>query len=111
MLSQRRYALMRRIVVTRLSIALPCFSKRWCVSNKDRHAPLDSVTQGTPIDEGTSDTRLLERRIRRHAVEMTSRGGSAYVGSVLSMADIIAVLYGRVLRVRSDEPTWVDRDR
>lgn len=27
------------------------------------------------------------------------------------MADILAVLYGRILRVRSDEPTWQQRDR
>ena len=43
-------------------------------------------------------TQELARRIRRHAVEMTSRGGSSHVGAVLSLADIVAVLYGRVLR-------------
>lgn len=56
-------------------------------------------------------TQELARRIRRHAVEMTSRGGSSHVGAVLSLADIVAVLYGRVLRVRPDEPRWPGRDR
>ncbi len=57
------------------------------------------------------ETRLLARRIRRHALLMTSRGGAAHVGSVFSMADIIAVLYGRVLKVDPNNPSWPDRDR
>jgi len=57
------------------------------------------------------DTRALAHRIRRHAVEMTSRGKSSHVGSVLSIADIMAVLYGRVLRVDPKRPKWPDRDR
>jgi len=56
-------------------------------------------------------TAELAARIRRHAVRMTSLGGSSHVGSVLSMADILAVLYGKVLRVRPSEPRWPDRDR
>jgi transketolase len=42
---------------------------------------------------------------------MTSSGGSSHVGSVFSMADILAVLYGRVLRVDPKRPDWPDRDR
>lgn len=57
------------------------------------------------------DTIELARRIRRHAVEMTHLGKSSHVGSVLSMADIIAVLYGKVLRVDPENPDWVGRDR
>lgn len=37
--------------------------------------------------------------IRLHAVAMTSRGKSSHVGSVLSMVDILAVLYGAVLQI------------
>lgn len=58
-----------------------------------------------------AETRLLARRIRRHALLMTSRGGAAHVGSVFSMADIVAVLYGHVLRVDPNNPAWPDRDR
>lgn len=58
-----------------------------------------------------ADTVALAARIRRHAVRMTSTGGSAHVGSVLSMADLVAVLYGRVLRVDPANPRWADRDR
>lgn len=42
---------------------------------------------------------------------MTSRGRSSHVGSVLSCADIIAVLYAGVLRVDADNPGWELRDR
>ena len=57
------------------------------------------------------DTVELAARIRRHGLRMTSTGGSAHVGSVLSMADLVAVLYGRVLRVDPSNPKWADRDR
>lgn len=57
------------------------------------------------------DTGELARRIRVHALMMTSRGSTAHVGSVFSMADLIAVLYGRVLKVDPRNPAWPDRDR
>jgi hypothetical protein len=56
-------------------------------------------------------TSELARRIRRHLVLMTSRGNASHVGSCLSIADMLAVLYGRVLRVRPEQPDWPDRDR
>lgn len=58
-----------------------------------------------------SDTVELARRIRRHAVEMTHLGKSSHVGSVLSMTDIIAVLYGSVMKVDPANPRWPGRDR
>lgn len=57
------------------------------------------------------DTVQLASRLRRHVVEMTSRGKSSHVGSALSMADIMAVLYGDVLNVDPTEPRAPDRDR
>src|SRR6185295_13237536 len=57
------------------------------------------------------DTRELARRIRLHALAMTSRGGSSHIGAVFSMADILAVLYGGALRVDPREPRWPRRDR
>lgn len=58
-----------------------------------------------------TDPRVLAHRIRRHAISMTSLGKSSHVGSVLSMAEILAVLYGRVLNVDPMRPGWDDRDR
>jgi transketolase len=57
------------------------------------------------------DTQALALRVRRHALEMTSRGGSSHIGAVFSMADIIAVLYGRVLNVNPADPRDPARDR
>lgn len=42
---------------------------------------------------------------------MTSRGGSSHIGAVLSMADLIAVLYGQILKVDPRNPKWPERDR
>lgn len=57
------------------------------------------------------DTEGLALRIRRHAVRMTHYGKSSHIGAVLSVADILAVLYGRILKVKPGEPDWRDRDR
>jgi len=57
------------------------------------------------------DTIEFALRLRRHVVRMCSRGGSSHVGSGLSMADIIAVLYGHTLRVDPATPGWPGRDR
>jgi transketolase len=56
-------------------------------------------------------TEELALRIRRHALRMTSLGGSSHIASVFSMADIVAVLYGRVLKVDPQQPKWPTRDR
>ena len=40
------------------------------------------------------ETRALARRLRGHALRMTHRARASHVGSCLSMADILAVLYG-----------------
>jgi transketolase len=42
---------------------------------------------------------------------MTSLGRSSHIGSVLSCADILAVLYAGALNVRPAEPRWPKRDR
>jgi transketolase len=55
--------------------------------------------------------RQLARKIREHCLRMTHRGKSGHVGSMLSMAEILAVLYTRVLRVDPSNPRWSERDR
>lgn len=51
------------------------------------------------------------RRIRTHVVSMTHRARASHVGTGLSAADILAVLYGDVLRIDPGFPDWPDRDR
>lgn len=53
----------------------------------------------------------LAYQIRRHALEMTNRGGTSHIGSIYSMADLVAVLYADVLRYHADDPKWEGRDR
>lgn len=71
---------------------------------------------GTLIREGMTaitkaETGELARRIRLHALRMTSAGGSSHIGSIFSCADVLAVLYGGVLNVDPAAPKDPGRDR
>ena len=57
------------------------------------------------------NTKLLANRIRQDAIRMAHRTHASHVGSVLSVADIIAVLYGGVARVFPHDPRNDSRDR
>src|SRR5262245_35357327 len=59
----------------------------------------------------TGEWAALARQIRRQVVEMTGRAGASHVGTSLSMADLLAALYGGILRVDPSRPAWPDRDR
>jgi transketolase len=61
-------------------------------------------TNRMPVEE-------LARAIRMHCVRMTGRANASHVGSALSTADLIAVLYGKFLRFDPERPDWPDRDR
>ena len=49
--------------------------------------------------------------IRRHGVEMTHLSGGSHIAAIMSVADIIAVLYADVLRDDPVSPEWEERDR
>lgn len=53
----------------------------------------------------------LARNIRRHVIDMTHLGQSSHVASGLSIADILAVLYGEILNCKPNDPAWLLRDR
>jgi len=53
----------------------------------------------------------LAKRLRIHVLEMTSRGKSSHIGSALSIADIMAVLYHDVMQINPDDPKDPMRDR
>ena len=57
------------------------------------------------------DSIELARFIRLKSIEMCSEGRSSHIGSVLSCADILAVLYSRILKFKADEPLYELRDR
>jgi transketolase len=55
--------------------------------------------------------RRLAQLIRGYAVKMTNLEHSGHVGSSLSMAELVAVLYEGILRVDPEKPDWPERDR
>jgi len=57
------------------------------------------------------NTYNLALNIRKNVVRMTHLAESSHIGSMLSIADIIAVLYGEVLNKNVNEPQWSYRDR
>ncbi len=57
------------------------------------------------------DTRELARRIRVHCLRMTHHAAASHIGTCLSCADLLAVLYGTVLRVDPAAPQAPGRDR
>lgn len=57
------------------------------------------------------NSKQLAWKIRRHAIEMTHVSKGSHIGSILSVTDIIAVLYSDVLRFDPKRPDWEGRDR
>ena len=57
------------------------------------------------------DPKTLAWLIRRNGLEMTHLSRGSHIGSVLSVAEIIAVLYSSVLNVDPKYPNKPDRDR
>ena len=55
--------------------------------------------------------KALATRIRIGAVEAFKARGFGHVGGSLSVCDLLAVLYGDVMRYRPDEPHWPERDK
>lgn len=53
----------------------------------------------------------LAWKIRRHGIEMTHLSGGSHIGAILSVADIIAVLYNDIANVDPKNPKKPDRDR
>lgn len=53
----------------------------------------------------------LAWKIRRHGVEMTHLSGGGHIASIMSVADIIAVLYTEILNINPENPKWEERDR
>ena len=68
-------------------------------------------TEPSSDQSWAEECNRLARTVRGHCLRMTHRGKSGHVGSMLSMAEIMAVLYTRILRVNPKDPGWAARDR
>ena len=58
-----------------------------------------------------TDTKLFATRMRRNAVSMVHRARASHIGSALSIVDIVAVLYAKIMRINPLNPKWEGRDR
>jgi transketolase len=64
------------------------------------------------MDLMTQETlQKLSIQVRKHCLKMTHKSNASHIGSCLSIADILAVLYGGVLRLDPRMPEWPERDR
>jgi transketolase len=65
------------------------------------------------IDRPKKNTDLgqIARRLRVDTLRLIHRRGSGHPGGALSAAEIIAVLYFRVMRIDPARPLWEERDR
>jgi transketolase len=72
----------------------------------------ESRKNGTrPLTCCNDDPQNLAKRIRVKTLEMIHRARSSHLGSAFSMADVLAVLYTKTLRIDPKRPDWAERDR
>lgn len=57
------------------------------------------------------DTYLLAKRIRVNSLKMVARANASHIASALSISDILACLYGRVMTTFPEDPLHPERDR
>ena len=63
-----------------------------------------------PLD-GVESTVAVARDIRLDILEMVHRARASHVGACFSIVDALVVLYGRVMKLRPQDPGWEGRDR
>ena len=61
--------------------------------------------------ESLKKCRELAKKVRIHCLKMVHKGKSGHIGSMLSMADILPVIYTQILNVDPQAPEKADRDR
>ena len=63
------------------------------------------------MNKKITDSKELAWRIRRNAVEMTHISNGSHIAPILSIADIVAVLYANILNYDPKNPKLETRDR
>ena len=61
--------------------------------------------------ESLKKCRELAKKVRIHCLKMVHKGKSGHIGSMLSMADILPIIYTQILNVDPQAPEKADRDR
>ncbi len=62
------------------------------------------------MEKSDLELQVDAARIRIGILKGLRASGAGHVGGSMSMADLMAVLYGGVMRFRPDQPGWEDRD-
>ncbi|HUW44537.1 MAG TPA: transketolase [Dehalococcoidia bacterium] len=71
----------------------------------------ESTSLSNKFNLSTAELKEMAKKLRRHVITMIATAGSGHPGGSLSAADIITVLYFKVLRYNPENPQWSDRDR
>jgi len=58
-----------------------------------------------------TEMEAVAKRLRRHIITMIGKADSGHPGGSLSAVEIVTALYFKVLRHKSLDPEWSDRDR
>lgn len=66
-----------------------------------------SLAPSLSLDEMSS----MAKKLRRHVITMIGKAGSGHPGGSLSAAEIVTVIFFKVLRHDPANPRWVERDR
>lgn len=61
--------------------------------------------------EKEQELKRFAVEIRKDIIYMIEKVGTGHVGGSLSIADLMACLYGGVMNVKPEEPRWAERDR
>ena len=61
-------------------------------------------------NEKKLELERFSKQIQMKTIETIASLGVGHVGGALSISDVLAVLYGKQMRVRPEEPRWEDRD-
>lgn len=66
--------------------------------------------------ESLCDLKILELKkftaqIRIESMKQLAEVGTGHLGGVMSVAELVAVLYGAVMKYDPDNPSWSDRDK
>ncbi|MFN3328718.1 MAG: transketolase, partial [Fervidobacterium pennivorans] len=68
----------------------------------------------TNITLTSDEIKFLKRQattIRMITIEMIGKLGVGHIGGSLSIAEVLSVLYYKVMRIDPKNPTWEERDR
>lgn len=61
--------------------------------------------------EELHDLKIKATKIRKHIIDCVYSAQSGHPGGSLSSADILTLLYFKVMNVKPEDPKWDDRDR